>query len=232
MARSQSDIPVIAPRRRPAKPKAKRAAKRRSFVPSFMLSHPGRTAACAVVAAVLTGIVLNAAFFQNGRHPAPLFSSAPTFTPKPAPMATIPVPAPRPSDFASASTLTPQADGPAVATPAQAPASASSAAPVRPAPPVPHARVQPARVEPAEPRRDLIGALLKNEVVPEPSERVAAAQKALLRAGYVLRSDGVMGLGTKKTIEQFQRDRGLTVTGELNDRTLRELRSLTSVSIP
>ncbi len=231
MARSQSDIPVTAPRRRPAKPKAKRAAKRRSFVPAFMLSHPGRTAACAVVAAVLTGIVLNAAFFQNGRHPAPLFSSAPTLTP-PRPVATgvttVPVPAPRPSDFASASTLTPQADVP----PAVVAAPTPSATPVRAAPPVPHARIQQARVEPAEPRRDLIGALLKNEVVPEPSDRVAAAQKALLRAGYVLRSDGLMGLGTKKTIEQFQRDRGLTVTGELNDRTLRELRSLTSVAIP
>jgi peptidoglycan hydrolase-like protein with peptidoglycan-binding domain len=104
--------------------------------------------------------------------------------------------------------------------------------PFRAKPPSPPVRPQPAKVEPAEAKRDQIAAMIRNDAPPEYSERLAAAQKALLRAGFVLRSDGMMGAGTRKAIEQFQHDRGLTVTGELNDRTLRELRTLPGVVIP
>jgi peptidoglycan hydrolase-like protein with peptidoglycan-binding domain len=41
-----------------------------------------------------------------------------------------------------------------------------------------------------------------------------------------------MGTGTRKALEQFQRERSLTVTGELDARTLRELQAQSRVSIP
>ena len=221
-------MPVAAPRRRTAKPKGKRASRRR-VLPAFLLAHPGRTAACAVVAAVLTGIVLNAAFFQSGRHPAPLFANSPTYVPRP-PQAEIPVPAPRPSERA----LLPPAAPASVPSPASSSTvpSAPTTAIAPPPLPVPVQRATPARAEPPEARRDLIGALIKTEVAPDFSERVAAAQKALVKAGYVLRSDGHMGTGTHKAIEQFQRDHNLTVTGELDGRTLRELQAQSRVTIP
>ena len=224
MARSQSDLPVAAPRRRTAKPKAKRAPPRR-VLPAFLLAHPGRTAACAVVAAVLTGIVLNAAFFQNGRHPAPLFANSPTYVPRSA-IPDVPVPSPRPSDRAL---LPPSASAPA-ATTAQPAASATTM--TSPPLPVPVPRATPARVEPPEARRDLIGALIRTEVPSDFSERVAAAQRALVKVGYVLRSDGHMGTGTRKAVEQFQRERNLTVTGDLDGRTVRELQAQSRVTIP
>jgi hypothetical protein len=209
---------VAAPRRRPAKPKGKRAPRRR-ILPAFLLAHPGRTAACAVVAAVLTGIVLNAVYFQKGRHPAPLFAQAPTVAPRSV-VADIPVPAPRPSDrvFQSAVPLPP----------ASVPVAAPAAVPGPP----PSPRITPVRTEPAEQKRDLIGALIKTEAMPDYSDRVAAAQKALMKVGYVLRPDGHMGTGTRKALEQFQRERSLTVTGELDARTLRELQAQSRVSIP
>lgn len=185
-----------------------------------MLAHPGRTAGCAVVAAVLTGIVLNAAFFQTGRHPAPLFAQAPTVALKPV-VVDVPVPAPRPNDRAF--------QGPGVALP---PANISVVTPPAAPVPIPTARVTQARVEPPEQRRDLIGALIKTEAMPEFSDRVAAAQKALMKVGYVLRSDGYMGTGTRKALEQFQRERNLAVTGELDPRTLRDLQTQSRVSIP
>jgi hypothetical protein len=220
---ARSDQAVAAPRRRPARSKTKqKRASRRRILPAFLLAHPGRTAACAVVAAVLTGIVLNAAFFQNGRHPAPLFASAPTVQPRAA-RSEVPVPSPRPADVAvpSSAGLVPPASIPAP-TPGHAAVPAPSPAP----------RTTLAKAEVGEPKRDAIGAFLKGDGGTETPDRVSAAQKALMRVGYVLRADGVMGTGTRKIIEQFQRENDLSVTGDLNARTLRELTAQSGVAIP
>jgi len=60
---------------------------------------------------------------------------------------------------------------------------------------------------------------------PDPKQAVAAtAQKALAKLGYgKLTADGVIGPGTRRAIEAFQRDKGLTVTGELDAPTLKQL---------
>ena len=73
----------------------------------------------------------------------------------------------------------------------------------------------------------------------EPQERldrivrqIAANMVAEVCSVYVLRADGILGGGTRKVIEQFQCDNDLSVTGELNARTLRELTAQSGVVIP
>lgn len=60
---------------------------------------------------------------------------------------------------------------------------------------------------------------------PDPKQTVAAtAQKALTKLGYGrLTPDGALGPGTRRAIAAFQRDKGLTVTSELDTPTLNQL---------
>ncbi|MPR09076.1 peptidoglycan-binding domain-containing protein [Microvirga tunisiensis] len=60
---------------------------------------------------------------------------------------------------------------------------------------------------------------------PDPKQAIAAtAQKALPKLGYgKLTADRVVGPGTRRAIEAFQRDKGLTVTGKLDGPTLKQL---------
>lgn len=52
----------------------------------------------------------------------------------------------------------------------------------------------------------------------------ATAQKILTKLGYgSLKADGIVGLGTRKAIAEFQRAKGLHVTSELDAPTLRLL---------
>jgi len=53
---------------------------------------------------------------------------------------------------------------------------------------------------------------------------VADVQTALARRGYSVGTiDGVAGQRTRNALAEFQRDRGLRVTGEINNSTLRAL---------
>ena len=78
-------IPLERPvaRSRPAsqpKPRAP-AARAREKPPSILrraFARPGVTAAGAIFAAVMTGIVTNAVLFQKGQHPSPLFGAGAT----------------------------------------------------------------------------------------------------------------------------------------------------------
>ena len=53
-----------------------------------------------------------------------------------------------------------------------------------------------------------------------------------MKLGYVVKSDGLMGAGTRKAIEMFEQSRKLPVTGELSPRVMRELSALSGVSVP
>ena len=190
---------------------------------AFVMRRPGRTLACVVGAGLVTGIILNAVMFQTARHPAPLFAApgANVAAAKPTP----PMPAPRPASVASA-------------TPAIQPAAAQPAAPApRMAEPAMQPRVaEPAAASaPASSKKDPIGALIKSEGIAEstaPPARVAAVQKALIKSGFVLRADGVMGASTRQALERFEQERKLPVTGDLSPRTLRELSAQSGVAIP
>lgn len=70
---------VTGPRSRPAaprRPKPPANAGWRSSLVGRAFARPGVTVAGAVFAALMTGIVVNAVFFQNGHRPTPLFGSA------------------------------------------------------------------------------------------------------------------------------------------------------------
>ena len=185
---------------------------------AFLTRRPARTLAVVVVAALATGIALNAVMFQTGHHPAPLFGGprAIVAAPKTVAAAPPPMPAPRPAVLAQSA--------PVNAAPAPA------AAPV-----APRAAPREAEVAPVAAKKDAIAALLNGETPQEasgPTARVAAVQKALIKSGFVLRADGVMGATTRQALERFERDRRLPVTGELSPRTLRELAQESGVAIP
>ncbi|MDB5643403.1 MAG: hypothetical protein JWN07_2720 [Hyphomicrobiales bacterium] len=179
-----------------------------AFASAALLRRPGRTLAAVVFAGMLCGIAANALFFQTARHPAPIFKGpviARPAHPVSAPaQQSIPLPPQRPSERTAA----PQSP--------MAPA-ASVARPVEAAP------------------KDQIGALLSggsSNASADPAPRIVAAQKALMKLGYVVKADGVMGAGTRKAIEMFEQSRKLPVTGDLSSRVSRELSALSGVAVP
>jgi len=74
----------------------------------------------------------------------------------------------------------------------------------------------------AAPHNDPIAALIA------PSQRVLAIQRALTDFGYgQIKPSGDYDPETRNAIEKFERDRSLPVTGEISDRFVRELASMT-----
>ena len=185
---------------------------------AFLTRRPVRTIVGATATALVTGIILNAVMFQTGRHPAPLFGG-PGITTAAMKPATPPMPAPRPASVAQAAQV------------ASAPAPAPSTRASEPLAPAPRA----AEPVPAAGKKDAIAALLKGEGIADPvlpPARVAAVQKALIKTGFILRADGVMGATTRQALERFEQERKLPVTGDLSPRTLRELAAQSGVAIP
>lgn len=170
------------------------------------------------------GVPMNALFFQDGRHPAPLFSARPPAADK-NDVAAKPTPPARPSDIAAR-----VESEPVKAEPTRAPAKTE------------RARPEPARTETnrtdigksagAEKKRDPIGQLLSGGAATTdgPDKNVLAAQKALLKLGYVLRADGVLGGGTRRAIEKFERDNGLPAKGELTPKIMRQITARSGVA--
>jgi hypothetical protein len=197
-------VQMRAPRRAPSG-RGERT-RRFAWLAPFM-RRPGRTVACAVCTALLTGIGVNALFFQTARHPAPIFGAPASVRAKAAPPAVsvssrpdtslpqndVPVPPPRPVDFAASS----------------------------------QQRIA------IDPPKDQIGSLLKASAPSSPDNTriVQAAQRALIALGHSLKADGVMGASTRQAIEKFEASRRLPVTGELTPRTLRELAAQTGVAV-
>lgn len=187
-------------------------------VGAVLLHKPGRTLALVVFAGMLCGVVINALFFQTARHPAPIFHG--------------PVIARPALHAAPPANLT---AGASVPVPPQRIAEKPVAQPPQMAPAAPVAAQRSVEAAP----KDQIGALLAGvgagapaAVVNADSARVMAAQKALVKLGYVVKADGVMGAGTRKAIEMFEASRKLPVTGELTLRVMRELSTLSGVAVP
>ena len=63
-----------------------------------------------------------------------------------------------------------------------------------------------------------------------PSKSVLAAQRALVKLGYVLNPDGVAGATTRQAIESYEREHGLPVRGELTPSLMRRLSRETGIS--
>ena len=210
LARSDHDFVLSAPRR------SKKAAQREPGAFSTLMSaiarHPKRTFMSVVFTGIFCGIAANALFFQTARHPAPIFAGPVIARPMQQQAAPVPPPVPRQAEAASApsNAIAKLIDAPVAAPPAPSVPTRSTAQP-----------------------KDQIGALLGGLVddAIDPS-RVMAVQKALVKLGYVVKPDGVMGSGTRQALQMFEQSRKLTVTGELTPRTLRELGTQSGVAIP
>lgn len=192
----------------------------------------------------LVGVPMNALFFQDGRHPAPLFSAHVLVPEKP--VIETPTPPARPKIEAA------RADAEAPSRPATKPRAETTkvdplAEILKSSEP---SAAKPQKVERAEKvektekiekkrevaSRDQIGALLgggpakpaapapaASPAIAAPSANVVATQRALQRLGYVVKPDGVISPGTKKAIERFEQDNGLPVTGELSPKLARAI---------
>jgi hypothetical protein len=202
--------------------------------------NPAARVGLAGLAALGLAVVANAVFLQDQRHAAPLFQ---TGLRNPAPLdqevvALPPLPAPRPVEFAPTSQH--QAKAPAVSK-----TEATRADPIGKAiaqiDQLPVSRVEKTKaVEPKPVERrgeDAIGGLIKGVVAApparavEPEQSVAAAQRALMKLGFVVRPDGLFGGTTRQAIERFERDNKLPVRGELTARIKAELSRQSGVEI-
>lgn len=217
-----------------------------SQVLDLALRRPGQTVLSALGAAICVAVVVNALAFQSKRHPAPLFAPKETAQPRPATptperaaqraapapagasralpasgeaVQSAPMPPARPSGIGA---LIEQTARPSVPAAQPVARTASSSAEARPQPP-----------QPVPARRDQIAQLLQGvEIAPQPTARVAAAQRALTRLGYGnLTADGALGPSTGAALRQFEQDRNLPVTGELSPRTVRALSAEAGIPI-
>jgi Putative peptidoglycan binding domain len=187
-----------------------------------------------LIATVAT-ILLNALIWQRTRHPAPLFSRAAPAAPIKQPMIArlIEVPLPRPQPAVAPI----QAQG----TPVEKPAAQKSQIERSPLD-------MPARGDPRQaritssPPYDGISQLLKASPEPTartikaatsaaPSKMVLAAQRALIRLGFVLNADGVAGPTTRQAIGRYERDRGIPVRREVTRALMRQLSAETGSPI-
>jgi hypothetical protein len=184
--------------------------------------RPVESAACAVFAALMTGVLLNALALQSARHPSPLFGTQVTVSPIAAP-AEMPKPVPRPVPISPA---------PAVSAPAAPPVAIA----IRPIAAPHDAEPLPAKVPDAI--GDMLRASRATPPAPSPANtsaidatRVLLVQKALMKLGYVIRPDGVMGTTTRQAIEKFERERGWPAHGELTPKLLREISLRSGLSL-
>ena len=95
----------------------------------------------------------------------------------------------------------------------------------------------------SSPPRDKISQLLKvppasrarpataDETPAAHSKSVLAAQRALVKLGFVLNPDGVAGAATRQAIERYERDHGLPVHGKVTPALMRQMSAETGSAI-
>ena len=165
-------------------------------------------------ACVMGGVILiNALYMQDRKHPAPLLRAPEPLAvveaiPAPVPAATsraVPIVAPQPAIVAKLSGR--DAIGDEIK---------RAAAPERR-----EVVAKPVTSTSDGRQGDAIASLIDGSAMP--TQTVLASQKALVRLGYVLRPNGVIGATTKQAVEQFERDNKRPVHGELTAKLAREL---------
>ena len=195
------------------------------------LATPRRVFVGAGVAALVVGIGANALLLQIGRHPAPLLAPV-THDPLPAsantaasPGTVEPVdphvsPTPIP-DYSTASAIAPPAPGEPRTTQAAAPDITSSIGPAEQNKQHQSSASESER-RPAGLAPDQIGALLRGKP-DDGSALVRAAQIALAKLGYAVKSDGVEDGATRRALRHFERAHGLAPTTEISPELVKQL---------
>ena len=194
------------PRRRRgagAKAVAVDADAERGLAMRIFLHSPKDMIAGVLAFAAVSAIITNALFLQAGRHPSPMFGSAAALSATGS-VPGSPLPRPRPVDVMT-----------------------------RPAEPSP-ADPKPAEPKAADPLANLVKSTNAPSVAPSNTaqvagpRRVAAVQRALTEYGYgQLKPTGTVGSDTQAAIQKFERERKIPVTGQVSDRLVRELATVT-----
>ena len=185
-----------------------------------MLLHSPKDMIAGVLAfAAVSAIITNALFLQAGRHPSPMFGSV-VALPATGSVAS-PLPRPRPVDAMT------RAAEPSPADPKPAePKAADTLANLVKSTSAPSVTPSNTARPPAS-----IPASSHNEMAASPAaapRRVAAVQRALTEYGYgQLKPTGTVGSDTQAAIQKFKRERKLPVTGQVSDRLVRELATVT-----
>jgi hypothetical protein len=175
--------------------------------------------------ATAAAILLNALVCQSTRHPAPLFARAAPAAPakEPTIAGTSAVPASR---LLPAGTPIQPHDKPVEKPPLEMPAGGHPRQ-TRITSSPPHDGIsQLLKAPPAPPARPTEAA-----VSAAPSKLVLAAQRALVKLGFVLIPDGVAGATTRQAIEHYERDHGRPVRGDLSRAIMRQLSAETGITI-
>jgi hypothetical protein len=195
------------------------------------LATPRRVYISAGVAALVAGIGANARLLQMGRHPAPLLASVahgplPASGSTAAPAGTLervaPNAPPTPtSEYSTAPTAAPPVGDLSRATQASAPDTTSSIAPAA------HDKQHRLSAPNGERRSaalgpDQIGTLLRGKP-DDGSPLVRAAQIALAKLGYAVKSDGVEDGATRRALRHFERAHGLTPTTRISSELVKLL---------
>jgi hypothetical protein len=238
LAAADHDFVLVEPASKSNRGRAKASAAkgRRTSRPAQRTRRYLGILASALCAATVAGILVNALTLQKTRHPAPLFGrAAPSPNVRePSIAEPIPHPAPRPSPNAAAN---PGTDRPSLErpltdqrTPDKAGAGRAHAPPVEtvetpPQDPISQLLKTPASNTPTSAREE------KPAAPTAQSKSVLAAQRALVKLGFVLKPDGVAGATTRQAIERYERDHGLPVHGDLTPSLLRRLSAESGISI-
>lgn len=215
-------------RRRGAKAVAIESEDERGLILRVLLHSPKDLVASLLAAAAVCAIFTNALFLQAGRHPSPMFGSVVTL---PAPQAGVasPLPRPRPAELAAKAAEPETAESKPVEVRAADSRAADKNADARSADAMTNLVVKSTSVPVTGPAN----AMRPPAPIPAPAQtagarRVAAVQRALTQYGYgQLKPTGAVGADTQAAISKFERDRRLPVTGQMSDRLVRELSTMT-----
>ncbi len=210
------------------------------------LRHPGTVLGGLIFTVALTAVSVNALTLQSAPHPAPLFSGGAAQEHATA-QATPPAAPPRLQAPVDAAQRAPAQSAPAQQSPAPAAPPVREASGPRSidellAAPVPPTRRDPAASDGSAPQTGAtIATLLADGDGPSrtgstgptgPDAIIASAQRALDGLGYgPLTADGLYGPMTRDAIERFERDQGLTVTGQLVPATAQSLAREAGIAI-
>lgn len=246
---TDSSSPAYADARGAGRRSGRAKGKPSLFARAFAAKRLGFLFSAGLLVVAGVGVPMNALFFQDGRHPSPLFAQA-TFKSEDSKTELAKADTPKADGLKSETPKAPPPAAPAASARAPSVAStradpiaaaiesprldrsvASERAPVaRPAPvrtdPAKTASVRHEAKKPAaaEKKQDPIGKLIGGGAPQaEAAESVLAAQQALLRLGYVVRANGVMSGATRQAIEKYERDNGLPATGKVTPKLLKKL---------
>lgn len=222
LARIDNDYVLSEPRRKGAKRTGVFGFLRRpKQAAAFTVKH-ARFFLAAIFSGLLAVVLLNALVWQKSRHPAPLFAHL------------IPI-----DSDAAPKAVEARNEATAPAAPAPMPMARPSA-PQAAAPEqtlnAPHGRdpmAEAAELQAQKPAaaHDPIAQLLRSAPPAESSKSILAAQRALMKLGYVVKPDGAAGPAFRQALEQFERDHSLPVHGTLSSKVMRELSSQSGIAV-